>query len=96
MDTITNLVSDWSPGAKILVTAVIGLVAIFFVGKTGFKTMKEFSDKNIGEAMIYLIISLAIIIISIILFTGIWGLANNVGKDFESELGMVAPFLNIR
>ncbi|MDT0669802.1 hypothetical protein RM616_09460 [Mammaliicoccus sciuri] len=96
MDTITNLVQDWSPGVKVLVTAFIGLVAIFFVGKTGFSTIKAFSNKQIGEGMIFLAITVGIIVISIILFTGIWGLATNVGKDFESELGMVAPFLNMR
>lgn len=96
MDTITNLFQDWSPGVKVLVTAFIGLVALFFVAKTGFKSIHAFSDKNIGEGIVFLVITAVIIIIAGILFTGIWGLATNVGKDFESELGMVAPFLNIK
>lgn len=96
MDTLTNLFTDWSPGVKVLVTAFISLVALFFVGKTGFKCISAFSDKNIGEGIIYLVITAVIVIIAGILFTGIWGLATNVGKDFESELGMVAPFLNIK
>lgn len=96
MDTITNLFNDLSPSVKVLVTAFIGLVALFFVAKTGFKSMKAFTDKNIGEGIVFLVLTVIIILISIILFTGIWGLATNVGKDFESELGMVAPFLNMR
>lgn len=92
MDTLTELFSTLSPGLKTLVSAVVGIAAIFFGGKTGIKSMQAMSDKNITEALIYLVLTLAIGAISIILFVAIWGLANDTGQDLNNEFGMIAPF----
>lgn len=84
----TQLLADAGP----LGTTVLLVGAFVFGITTAFKAMKAFGNQQIGQGLVFVILTIVIAIIAVATLGGIMGVGQKAGKDLNKsgKFGMVS------
>lgn len=96
-DTINEVIRDFTSGMSSTGKILLGAGAIIFIVVTGFIAMKAFSKGDVGKGFLFVGLSLAVLIVSLVVFGAIKGIGKGTGKDMNNKYSLmpIIPFISL-
>lgn len=93
-DTFNQFVQDMTSGMSTTGKIILGLMAVVFIIITGSRSISAFGRGDLGKGFIFLGFTIAIIVVSIIIYGAVRGVSKGMGKDMNSKYKLM-PLLTI-